>query len=552
MATPSTTFSSATLAYATLTKADRADLHERAAAWIDRDGPGDDAIAGCHLEQAVRSPARTRKERPRTDSAGIAGGDPGAGKACAPRRMQDVRAGSRLAAAGDRAASHGARTPLSCCWELALALWLESAREEFEGSPLDRGPGGRRLQLALGQFWHVAGSRGPISALMRNGDLELADVVAELTAATKRLERERDRARPGRRSQLPRGGLVPSPAIMGESGREGERAAAQLPRAAGSAPPVPASASRREGPVLRRGAGGRGAPGAVRSLLQDPPDRMSEANVTGVVAALRALVGEIDRGSQAARARSHASTTTSETAGSSTRASDGFRLEIEMLAGRCRRRRRAQPGERCRAPRRRSARTCDRPRAGQLAAFLLDAEPNIPTRRSASRCGSRRGRFCRAARCFRPVSYGGGVRARLLGAPGRARGGRRPSREAPLSISLLRSTVFGKRSPRPPGVGGGPDARGPARRGSRGGQRAPVVSSSKRGRLRFCRASMRCRLRPGVETREEPLPELFSSALAASARRRRCHRLRASSAWRRPSFRAPTVERGPNGPVTTP
>ena len=41
-------------AYGSLTKADRADLHERAAAWIDRDGPGDDAIAGYHLEQAVR------------------------------------------------------------------------------------------------------------------------------------------------------------------------------------------------------------------------------------------------------------------------------------------------------------------------------------------------------------------------------------------------------------------------------------------------------------------------------------------------------------------
>ena len=40
-------------AYASLTKADRADLHERAVAWIDRDGPGDDAIAGYHLERAV-------------------------------------------------------------------------------------------------------------------------------------------------------------------------------------------------------------------------------------------------------------------------------------------------------------------------------------------------------------------------------------------------------------------------------------------------------------------------------------------------------------------
>jgi DNA-binding SARP family transcriptional activator len=40
-------------AYATLTKRDRADLHERTAAWLDRDGPGDDALVGYHLEQAA-------------------------------------------------------------------------------------------------------------------------------------------------------------------------------------------------------------------------------------------------------------------------------------------------------------------------------------------------------------------------------------------------------------------------------------------------------------------------------------------------------------------
>ena len=42
-------------AYATLTKVDRAGLHERVADWLDRDGPGDDALAGYHLEQAALS-----------------------------------------------------------------------------------------------------------------------------------------------------------------------------------------------------------------------------------------------------------------------------------------------------------------------------------------------------------------------------------------------------------------------------------------------------------------------------------------------------------------
>jgi DNA-binding SARP family transcriptional activator len=40
-------------AYATLTKAERASLHERVADWLDRDRDGDDALTGYHLEQAA-------------------------------------------------------------------------------------------------------------------------------------------------------------------------------------------------------------------------------------------------------------------------------------------------------------------------------------------------------------------------------------------------------------------------------------------------------------------------------------------------------------------
>ncbi|HET9508457.1 MAG TPA: hypothetical protein VFO81_10960, partial [Gaiellaceae bacterium] len=40
-------------AYATLTKRDRAALHERAAAWLDRGDAGDDGLVGYHLEQAA-------------------------------------------------------------------------------------------------------------------------------------------------------------------------------------------------------------------------------------------------------------------------------------------------------------------------------------------------------------------------------------------------------------------------------------------------------------------------------------------------------------------
>ena len=40
-------------AYATLPKEQRAELHERVADWLDRDGAGDDVLVGYHLEEAA-------------------------------------------------------------------------------------------------------------------------------------------------------------------------------------------------------------------------------------------------------------------------------------------------------------------------------------------------------------------------------------------------------------------------------------------------------------------------------------------------------------------
>ncbi len=135
---------------------------------------------------------------------------------------------------------------------------------------------------------------------------------------------------------------------MGEYGREGERAAAHY-RAAGFAPSA-GLGIQAEGLYF----GAAPVDEALRAvrLLQDPPDRMSEANVTGVVAALRALVGEID---EARRLLEHARTLYDDVGNRRIihTAWDRYHLEIEMLAGNRRRRHRAQPGERCRAPRRR-------------------------------------------------------------------------------------------------------------------------------------------------------------------------------------------------------
>ena len=134
-------------AYASLTKADRADLHERAAAWIDRDGPGDDAIVGYHLEQAVRY--RRELGENADELAATAGerlGEAGMrvwrherrrrrGRACSTRATALLPAGARRAA---------------LLWELAIALRLRNrwpkarARTGRGRSRCARRPGPRR------------------------------------------------------------------------------------------------------------------------------------------------------------------------------------------------------------------------------------------------------------------------------------------------------------------------------------------------------------------------------------------------------------------------
>ena len=105
-------------AYASLTKADRADLHERAAAWIDRDGPGDDAIAGYHLEQAVRY--RRELGEDADELAAVAGERLGEAGMRAWRLT--TSAASVFSAVPSAAPAHGRRAELR--WELAIALEL--------------------------------------------------------------------------------------------------------------------------------------------------------------------------------------------------------------------------------------------------------------------------------------------------------------------------------------------------------------------------------------------------------------------------------------------
>jgi DNA-binding SARP family transcriptional activator len=104
-------------AYATLTKRDRADLHERTAAWLDRDGPGDDALVGYHLEQAADL---LRSLGDPADKLSAAAGDRLALTAMRAWRQNDARAAVGLLRRATALLPAGAQRAELLC-ELALA-----------------------------------------------------------------------------------------------------------------------------------------------------------------------------------------------------------------------------------------------------------------------------------------------------------------------------------------------------------------------------------------------------------------------------------------------
>ena len=106
-------------AYGSLTKADRADLHERAAAWIDRDGPGDDAIAGYHLEQAVRYRRELGEEA--EELAAVAGERLGEAGMRVWRLTTTVAAADRSSRAAPSTCSRRTRRRAELSWELSIA-----------------------------------------------------------------------------------------------------------------------------------------------------------------------------------------------------------------------------------------------------------------------------------------------------------------------------------------------------------------------------------------------------------------------------------------------
>jgi DNA-binding SARP family transcriptional activator/predicted ATPase len=151
-------------AYATLTKEQRADLHEKVAAWLDRDGPGDDAIVGYHLEQVAAL-------RPTPEAAQTAGDRLGRAAYRAAARG-DLRAtGSLLERAVTLLPSGSRRAEL--LWELAIHRLVSgrpgaAATLEESASEADRHGDGRvaaRVSVARAAWRLDTGDMSPEEAL---------------------------------------------------------------------------------------------------------------------------------------------------------------------------------------------------------------------------------------------------------------------------------------------------------------------------------------------------------------------------------------------------
>ena len=153
-------------AYATLTKNQRADLHQKVAVWLDRDGPGDDALVGYHLERAYR------------DRAELASGEDEIAALA-------VAAGERLGAAGTRAWQRSDAAAAARLFERAFALLpadderRKSLMPEF-ALTLQRAGRHSRAEKVLAAAVEQAG--GPDAAL--RAAIELAQATFEADPST--------------------------------------------------------------------------------------------------------------------------------------------------------------------------------------------------------------------------------------------------------------------------------------------------------------------------------------------------------------------------------
>jgi DNA-binding SARP family transcriptional activator/tetratricopeptide (TPR) repeat protein len=270
-------------AYASLTKADRAELHERTAAWLDRDGPGDDTIVGYHLERAA-----ALKRDLGEDAAGL---DEAAGRRLGDAAMRAWRLNDTSAAIGllDRSIQ---RLPPSerraeLLWELGIALRIAGRPAEAD-TALVRA---EREAAAIGaKVMQARVSVEQTRAAVLAGETELADAAERTIAAIASLE-SADDARGLGRAHLIRA-IVHGFACDFSFQETAAAVAAEHYARAGFSPAACYAAQATAlfyGPTPVAEAMLR-----CTELLDATPDRMAQANVTAVLGAFHALRGRFD------------------------------------------------------------------------------------------------------------------------------------------------------------------------------------------------------------------------------------------------------------------
>ena len=268
-------------AYSSLTKADRAELHEGAAAWLDRNEPGDDALVGYHLEQAVRY--RRELGEDADELAATAGGRLGT----AGMRvwiMNDVAAASSLLDRATTLMPSGAERA-ALLWEQALALRLQDRLAEANAA-LTEAEEDARLCGARAISARVAAERAEIR--LHSGDLSLDEAIGAFEAALSTLRGEQDERGLGRAELL--AGSVHWFACNLEAAEAAAERAATHYHAAGFSP---AGCIGTLAEALYHGATPVDAAALkCTELLSQSPDRMTEANLTAVLGGLRALAGD--------------------------------------------------------------------------------------------------------------------------------------------------------------------------------------------------------------------------------------------------------------------
>ncbi len=272
-------------AYATLTKADRAGLHERVADWLDRDGPGDDALAGYHLEQAALSRRELGED---ADELAARAGERLGEAGMRVWRTNDVAAAVGLLGRAVALLPAGVRRA-ELEWERSIALRLhdepQAADEALAAAERDATEVGSRSVVA-----RVASERARNHLL--TGALALDDAIVTLAGAVDHLRAAND-ARGLGRAEVSLG-MVHLLACRFEEFGDAAARAEQHYAAIGFSTGVCLGAQAQAlyaGPVPAAEASLRCAELNLRSV-----DQGARASVTAALGGLRALEGDLADG----------------------------------------------------------------------------------------------------------------------------------------------------------------------------------------------------------------------------------------------------------------